>query len=698
MKKTFFLIMAVVFCTSLMAQSYKKSATLNYQATPTAQKLTKIGAGTQDADATIPMHRSSMILAQSSYLEMIGQTHYSLPTNGNARNTASFDPSTGAAAAVWIMGSALSSTRGTGVNYHDVDGGWRPMPDVIDRIESVRTGWGIHGFTAQGEVIVAHNGLTNNQAGIVVNTRDKWGEGDWNQYVLKCSPYTMSHNWGGSQTYESTGLLWPTMITNGNTVHLVAVTEQWPFESGGDPCDPYPHGYVVNGKSYSTVPLYYRSSDGGKTWDIEEYNFANAGMTEYELNKVTADAYALAVRDNHVVLLYDNLGGFINYMESKDNGVTWVRKEVYTCTDFVDPVVGTLQDRLMPSTSAIYIDENHKVHVVFGTKVTFKEAGNCHTWIRSFLPAGLVYWNDSHDPINWEDLAVDISGDYTYYTSKFFSYPRYLDLPTVLGFDRFYYWNAGPEYSTNQFRDNGWVLYPRVVAQNGKVYISYQAPLEYPLSKGEFFYRGIFVTVSDDDGETWDVQKNTSWVSYHDELFMVDWSNYEGPLEDDDDMETWANTINVITTTENAFPTMSTNIKDEQILLQWHAQEKPFEDLTDPFTYYPSFVYAFIQDLWRFPGYANIDKIWQGLGVPSVKPTVSAKIYPNPATDGTIYIQIDTKDTYTITVTNIMGQVIHTVTGTQDIVTLNVSNFVPGVYIVNVRTDKATTSQKLVVK
>jgi len=36
--------------------------------------------------------------------------------------------------------------------------------------------------------------------------------------------------------------------------------------------------------------------------------------------------------------------------------------------------------------------------------------------------------------------------------------------------------------------------------------------------------------------------------------------------------------------------------------------------------------------------------------------------------------------------------------GAQNRVELNVSNFAPGVYIVNVRTANATTSQKLIVK
>jgi hypothetical protein len=44
-----------------------------------------------------------------------------------------------------------------------------------------------------------------------------------------------------------------------------------------------------------------------------------------------------------------------------------------------------------------------------------------------------------------------------------------------------------------------------------------------------------------------------------------------------------------------------------------------------------------------------------------------------------------------------MGQVVQTVKGKHE-VNLNVANYPSGVYIVNVRTAQATTSQKLIVK
>ena len=101
---------------------------------------------------------------------------------------------------------------------------------------------------------MAHDG--NN--GLTVNIRDNWGQGNWQQSVLQGPNYIVN----GA---PSTKLLWPIMITTGNTVHLVCVTDEWPtdapFPANYEPNpNPPPHSY----QGFPTLPLYYRSTDGGK--------------------------------------------------------------------------------------------------------------------------------------------------------------------------------------------------------------------------------------------------------------------------------------------------------------------------------------------------------------------------------------------------------------------------------------------------
>ena len=691
MKKTLFFIMALALCTSLMAQDLRKPINVKHQAT---YKEAAIGASAQDAVSTIPTQRGSMVQnGPGYYLEWVGLTCYNLPTNSNSRNTISFRPNSQDAALVWTTATDNDS-RGTGINYYDMPNrSWGGVMPGDVRIEKVRTGWGGHAFTSEGEIVVGHNALNGLDAGLVVNTRDKFGEGDWTEYVLKCSPYSM----GG--TIESTGIQWPTIATNGNTVHLVAVTEQI---TTGDPCD-FTFGYEIDGTFISSAPLYYRSSDGGKTWDIKEHNFFAEGMSVAEMKEIGGDSYTIAVRGDHVVFLYNTDGG-IAYMESKDNGDNWVKKVIYQDDAFLGTPTVNQDPRLEPSTSAIYIDENHRVHVVFSGRPVIKDAGDCRILLWGTIPAGFVYWNDTHDRIDWKDLAAyseDRNGMLMYDTLHTYpKYKYYFHNVSVLGFPNFYYWTGSPQVVNTQFRNNGFGLYPRIVAQDGRVFISYQSPLDFPLSVGEYLYRGIFVTVSEDGGETWDVDNNTSWVSYNPELFQANWDDWKEPIyHPGDDTWEWDPTSIIVTTrAENAYPTMSTNTKDWQVLLQWLSQEKPFS-LTDGIQPDPSLVYAFHHPLWNLPKYNNLNEVRKGLWnkIAETKPVINAKIFPNPAIDGIVNVKVDTDAPYTLTVTNIMGQVVYS-TKAQNEAKVNVSSFVPGIYIVNVRTNNAVTSQKLIVR
>jgi hypothetical protein len=59
---------------------------------------------------------------------------------------------------------------------------------------------------------------------------------------------------------------------------------------------------------------------------------------------------------------------------------------------------------------------------------------------------------------------------------------------------------------------------------------------------------------------------------------------------------------------------------------------------------------------------------------------------------------VDTTNPYTVTVTNMMGQVLQTRQGNPGKTEIDVSNFAPGLYIVNIKTKTTTNSHKLIVK
>lgn len=91
------------------------------------------------------------------------------------------------------------------------------------------------------------------------------------------------------------------------------------------------------------------------------------------------------------------------------------------------------------------------------------------------------------------------------------------------------------------------------------------------------------------------------------------------------------------------------------------------------------FLSTFAQDI-KPPTYAL-----EGLG-----------FYPNPASNGKIYIISKTSLDKEVTVFDVLGKkVIQAFLSTKE---LNISSLLPGVYIINIREGEATATRKLIVK
>ena len=833
MKKTLLIFMVAVFCTSLIAQQTQRINPDVFKPSYFSETMPLVGSKVSEVVELSPELRHSPLFTDNLLYNTIGQTHYNTPSNANARNTISFRSNSFDVAAVWTMSSVNSTTRGTGINYYDVNSNeWEANPSVTERIETKRTGWGTHAFTENGEIVVAHDAET----GIVVNTRDNWGDGTWNQSIILGPEYQLKDingNWA-----PTTKLNWPTMATNGNTVHLLCVTDAWTNTTTGGVSyleDQFPdtdnlhHGGY---KGFNSYPMYYRSLDAGKTWE-GPVDFGQSGLgllTNYQTFKFGGDEYVITVKGDHVVIIFHSLLGFVVYLESLDNGNTWTKKTVY---DRGEVFLGTYSPEvpplLVPTCSAIAIDDNEQVHVVFSTHAIHKnEDAQVSVGIGFYnnIGAGMVYWNDSMEPLNWEELRGWANPDSGNLDSlNWESHPGYIPVPSVVGWDEYYHWSFAPSYDKGQFHHNGWTPYVRLIAKDDRVYVAFQSPLDYPFNftSPDQLCRGIFVTVSNDNGASWDVQKNTSWISYYPDLQWADWSEYEVIEIDEfttiDQLKNALGKINMEFVSEQGFPTMSFNTKGDMVIIQWlYHHLKPFPNDNTVFETNPMFVYTFVQNLKNLPAYKNIGEVYKGLwnndepeinfpdlgcerpvkvnfqtctsedetefygamihwqkpeyiNVPLQKyhiyrdgvkigeapfsnalpgyyfdggleegtytyqvsavyeggcestltraktytlgdnpvylegcnnavlniPAPTFKLYPNP-TNGNVTVKIDAISPYSLTVTNIMGQVITSLNGNSDMVNLNVSNYAPGIYIVNIRTDNATISQKLVVK
>ncbi len=93
-----------------------------------------------------------------------------------------------------------------------------------------------------------------------------------------------------------------------------------------------------------------------------------------------------------------------------------------------------------------------------------------------------------------------------------------------------------------------------------------------------------------------------------------------------------------------------------------------------------------------------------GLTAQEIKPAAKIQetsieglnFYPNPVSNGKIYITSKSTLDKEITIFDVLGKkVLYTVLNSKE---LNISNLSPGVYIIKIKEDEATATRKLIIK
>jgi hypothetical protein len=285
-------------------------------------------------------------------------TKYDLSTNSSNQNRI-YQFSDGKIAATGQMSHQDGgwSDRGTGYNFFD-GSAWGTLPAV--RIEDEKTGWpSIAPLGANGEIVVTHSMVD----GLKVCTRQTKGEGAWTQAILAGPPTAVD-------------ISWPRMVTNGpnhNYVHIIALT--YSAYQGLD-----------------LALLYYRSLDGGQTWDIEHRILD--GLTSSEYLGFSADVYTFA--EPHGDTLAFTVGDswtdqFI--MKSTDNGDTWTKTIIWPCPYNFWAGGDSVPRYYCPDgTSAISLDKDGMAHVAFGMQQASGDIAGGKYWVP--YTDGLVYWNE----------------------------------------------------------------------------------------------------------------------------------------------------------------------------------------------------------------------------------------------------------------------------------------------------------------
>ncbi|NNE28563.1 MAG: hypothetical protein HKN16_02935, partial [Saprospiraceae bacterium] len=352
MKRIFLFSLATVFSLSLFGQHrYYTPDHLVYHEKKISPVLDD-GASLELAKPAGPVYQPAIAQSARSLEVQIGETYYDLQTNSSIQNRFNLLPD-GDWAASWIMSfeTAAHTDRGTG--YNSTSGGvWGSEPS--SRLESLRCGWpSLTNDTNGNEVALSHATATTPYSLNIMYKAD--GSSSWTET-----------NYPGDQAL---GMLWPRTAASGDYLHVIALST--PSGFGGGDLD------GIDG-----TLLYYRSTDGGLTFDMEEVQFPGLDSTFY--GSVGPDTYTIFASGSTVAVGLFSGFGDIAIWKSDDNGTSWSKSiafdfpldgysadDGYTFEDVQDFYVdGVSPDSLaVPSTDgsgALVIDLTGKIHMAAG--------------------------------------------------------------------------------------------------------------------------------------------------------------------------------------------------------------------------------------------------------------------------------------------------------------------------------------------
>ena len=660
MKKILLAVCALFLVSAVFAQQVGPTSLKN------VAQVKKTITGREEA---APQNVTPLMRAQSR--NFIGTTFYDLQTNGSQAPKI-LAHSDGTVSAVWTTNGATAATRGTGYNYFNGTS-WVNDPSSTDRIESTKTGWGTITSVGNAEIVAAHNGLN----ALVIGICPQKGTQEWTFSTLQ-GPVA------SNGTSTSTCLLWPQIASSGNTIHLIACTESDP-------------GYLYEG--IHVCLLYYRgtfdASSNTITWESPRIV---GNLTSADVSLFSGDAYAIAAKGNTVAILNSNGYSDVFIWKSTDNGVNFNKITVAAHPyPYFNESVTLVTDTpyVSDGSCAVAIDDNGKAHVAFGlTRLLNDDLTDGET---SYFPGvvGMLYWNEDMQPIlntnrNTLDPDTLIAAGYTVFKRS--------DLNNDGGA---YFGGDGydlPSYGVTA------VSMPQIVCNGNNVYLTYAALLDWPFLDHEngSYFRGIFATKSPDNGQNWG---GVSWLSYNKDCYYVDdWSWLE------DTTATIGDVMDVTTTGESVFPAVAANVVNGKIQMWWQQDYFAGCEIKQNSTamaQHESSIYGMSIDANEIGVYNNTDEIWQGLWIDpagiSNQIISGMKMYPNPASESVnITFSSEEGSNAVLSVMNLMGQTVYTmnvnVNEGYNFVNLPVNQFRAGVYMVNIKTSKGTSTQKLIVR
>jgi len=535
----------------------------------------------------------------------------------------------GTVSAAWMKADAASyADRGTGYNYFDGTA-WGAAPAV--RIETQKTGWpSICAWNGNGELVMTHNSLSK----LVKCTRPAKGTGAWTQGDGPTGPI--------GSAGVALNILWPRTITSGPNhqyVHVICLT--MPVANGG-----------IAYKGMDGAMLYYRSSDGGATWDKQAVQLPSLDSLHYP--SFGGDDYSwIEPHGDTIAFLQGNTWNGTFLMKSFDNGNTWTKQDILTAyysmtpsTNNVNPFWGC------DGTMAGAMDKNGVFHVAIGRMYAFSDSQG--RWWQAGTD-GVVYWNSTEAPLDTAMMANIDSIDAHHKLIGYVSANAAGD--SIVGFP--YYKGAlstFPSVTIDKY-NNIYFLWTSLTVGN---------PDPTPYN-----YRHIW-------GRAW-FNGHAQWSE------MVD-----------------LNSDFLYIFQEFAYPAVAKTLRNQSLLLLTQTSSQPGSNVVVGTSTYPAVPVHEVQFAYR--------EVPTSIFIPTSVPTTPAanrnfvgQNYPNPAKGTTSFtVNIDKTANVSIEVSNIMGQKVMSmdkgvVSGAQKF-TIDCSSLTSGIYFYTVKINGESYTHKMIVE
>lgn len=456
MKKT--LLIAFLSLAFAMAYGQRTSVSMKTGGKTTAPMLRGQHPGGQQLQPAVPAAAGFRVFEQE-----IGTTNFDIQTLASMGRRIG-EPGNGTIGAAWQMAFVQPGFTDRGTGYNHFDGtSWGPNP--TDQIESARSGYPSYTVTEDGtEVIISHKTVTATSWVLTAYTK-QLGETTWTEHELPSDV-------PGGNVWAKIAAGGP----DGNSLHVVGIT-----------LNPAFGGAVYNGMT--NHPLYWRSTDGGETWDKQDVILPGVDSSLYL--SIGSENYTVEANGETVAIAIVPLFGDILVLKSEDNGDSWETKTVYdfpldkwngepfTAADLpADPnAPDSLYTFSTDGSGSLVIDDDGVVHFFFAE--LYATGNPVDTGIYLDLGTnGIAYWNENTAELVTIAGAEDYDGD------------QAITIAGTIGDYR--YSNAGAASFPVATIDN-----------DGNIYLIYMAFHEEFVSSDDQTYRHIFIVKSEDGGETW---------------------------------------------------------------------------------------------------------------------------------------------------------------------------------------------------